>query len=103
MTKIKKLFSEPLFETNNDLKDFTDALTQVVDTSSITCDDSTTLYSLVSYINTLPLYKRNLIYLYTIEGSYSAVARRLGVSTGIVYKYIREILDEIHNAFNDAR
>lgn len=59
-------------------------------------DNSELFTNVNNYISTLPQYEQNLIYLYAIHGSYDAVAKRLNLSIGIVYKYIHNIILKIH-------
>lgn len=73
---------------------FTEEL-QAYPFNDIFTDDTTKEYKMMKYIRSLPQYEQNMLFLYAIYGTYTDVAKQLGVSTGIVFKYIKDIKNKI--------
>lgn len=90
MTKLRR----KLITSRQDLMKFTEEL-QAYPFNDIFTDDTTKEFRMLKYIRTLPQYEQNILYLYAIYNTYTDVAKQLGVSTGIVYKYIKDIRQKI--------
>lgn len=80
---------------STDLKEYIEDLQLNIQLNDIQVDDNSLIYKIVSYINKLPQYEQNILYLYAMLGTYSGVAKKLGVSVGIIYKYINNTIKKI--------
>lgn len=63
----------------------------------LTTDEDSDIYKVLKAIYKLPRWKQNIIFLYAQLGSYVAVAHRLNLSVGIIWKHINKIKKEIQD------
>lgn len=78
-----------------ELLDFKDDIQNYLNKDIFELDEDNIIYKVIKKINDLPVWQQNLIYLYSIIGTYSGLAKKLGISVGIVHKHINEIITKI--------
>lgn len=92
MTKTIKKLSDYL-----DFGEFVEEIELENQFDILTTDEDEDIYKVLKAIHKLPKWKQNIIFLYAQLGSYVAVAQRLNLSVGIIWKHINKIKKEIKN------
>ena len=77
-------------EEEQTLSDFTKDLDSYKD-AGIFADDTTTIYKVLSIVEKLPVYDKNILYLYSLKGTYAATAQELGICTSLAFRKIKQI------------
>ena len=72
------------------LSDFAKDLDSYKDRGIFT-DDTTDIYKVLSIIDKMPVYDKNILYLYSLKGTYAATAKELGICTSLAFRKIRQI------------
>lgn len=77
-------------EDEHTLSEFTKDLDSYKD-AGIFADDTTTIYKVLSIIEKMPVYDKNILYLYSLKGTYAAAAKELGICTSLAFRKIKQI------------
>ena len=77
-------------EEEQTLSDFTKDLDSYKD-EGIFVDDTTTIYKILSIVDKMPDYDKNILYLYSLKGTYAATAKELGICTTLAFRKIKQI------------
>ena len=77
-------------EEEQSLSEFTKDLDSYKD-EGIFADDTTKIYKVLSIIEKMPVYDKNILYLYSLKGTYAATAKELGICTSLAFRKIKQI------------
>ena len=77
-------------EDEQTLSEFTKDLDSYKD-AGIFADDTTTIYKVLSIVEKMPVYDKNILYLYSLKGTYAATAKELGICTSLAFRKIKQI------------
>ena len=81
------------------LSEFTKDLDSYKD-EGIFADDTTTIYKVLSIVEKMPVYDKNILYLYSLKGTYAATAKELGICTSLAFRKIKQIKKYIIENYN---
>ena len=86
-------------EDEQTLSEFTKDLDSYKDEGIFT-DDTTTIYKVLSIVEKMPVYDKNILYLYSLKGTYAATAKELGICTSLAFRKIKQIKKYIIENYN---
>ena len=88
-----------MMEDEQTLSEFTKDLDSYKD-AGIFADDTTTIYKVLSIVEKMPVYDKNILYLYSLKGTYAATAKELGICTSLAFRKIKQIKKYIIENYN---